>query len=156
MLAGALVDWHFPVPPHSSHSVIMDGRDAMPPPPLPPPLHPPSFLTILNRSHLSCSLTRRCTSCAFSCCLPLLLPFDEPQVKIFLNASPAVRAQRRHAELEASGSSIPYEQVLHDIQSRDAADYSRPVGALKQVTLPTPGIMLISRTALTNKLCRIA
>jgi hypothetical protein len=56
-----------------------------------------------------------------------------PQVKIFLNASSAVRARRRHLELQAAGSPLPYEQVLQDIEARDAADYSRPVGALKKV-----------------------
>jgi cytidylate kinase len=30
---------------------------------------------------------------------------------------------------------MPYEQVLCDIESRDAADYSRPVGALRKVCL---------------------
>jgi cytidylate kinase len=53
-----------------------------------------------------------------------------------LNASAAVRAQRRHKELEAAGKIMPFEQVLCDIESRDAADYSRPVGALKKVRLP--------------------
>jgi cytidylate kinase len=67
-----------------------------------------------------------------------------PQVKIFLNASSAIRAQRRHAELQAAGTNMPYEQVLHDIESRDAADYSRPVGALKKVRMHSRPLSLTS------------
>jgi hypothetical protein len=65
------------------------------------------------------------------------------QVKIFLNASSSVRAERRHAELTAAGTIMSYEQVLHDIESRDAADYSRPVGALKKVGLLSPSASLV-------------
>ncbi len=65
------------------------------------------------------------------------------QVKIFLNASSSVRAERRHAELTAAGTIMSYEQVLHDIESRDAADYSRPVGALKKVGLLSPSAALV-------------
>jgi hypothetical protein len=39
---------------------------------------------------------------------------------------------------------MPYEQVLRDIESRDAADYSRPVGALKKVRVLAPLLSLQS------------
>jgi cytidylate kinase len=48
-----------------------------------------------------------------------------------------VRVQQRPSLCFCNSLNM-YEQVLHDIESRDAADYSRPVGALKKVALPPP------------------
>ena len=46
-------------------------------------------------------------------------------VKIFVTASPQVRAGRRHTEVSARGEPIAYEEVLADILSRDARDAGR-------------------------------
>jgi CMP/dCMP kinase len=46
-------------------------------------------------------------------------------VKIFVTASPEVRALRRFAEFEALGLGIAYETVLADILARDARDSGR-------------------------------
>lgn len=54
------------------------------------------------------------------------------QIKIFLTASPEVRAQRRTRELQQKGQNVPYEEVLADIRKRDANDMNRAVAPLKQ------------------------
>ncbi len=52
-------------------------------------------------------------------------------VKIFLTASPEVRAQRRTQELKAKGQKANYEMVLKEIQQRDYQDTHRQVAPLK-------------------------
>ena len=52
-------------------------------------------------------------------------------VKIFLTASPEVRARRRCEEMLAKGQKAKYEQVLADIQKRDYQDTHREVAPLK-------------------------
>jgi len=52
-------------------------------------------------------------------------------VKIFLTASPEVRAKRRCDELNAKGQPSQYEQVLKEIQQRDYQDTHRPIAPLK-------------------------
>lgn len=56
----------------------------------------------------------------------------DADVKIFLTADPAVRAQRRSAEFAARGEPVPFETVLADIVARDERDRSRPVAPLRQ------------------------
>lgn len=46
-------------------------------------------------------------------------------VKIFVTASPEIRARRRFAEFEARGTGVAYETVLADILARDARDAGR-------------------------------
>ena len=53
-------------------------------------------------------------------------------VKIYLTASPEVRARRRMGDLEAQGRSPRYEQVLEEIRQRDHQDMTRPIAPLKQ------------------------
>ena len=52
-------------------------------------------------------------------------------VKIFLTASPEVRAKRRTEELKAKGQKASYEKVLQEIQQRDYQDTHREVAPLK-------------------------
>ena len=52
-------------------------------------------------------------------------------VKVFLTASPEVRAQRRCDELIAKGQKAQYEQVLKEIQQRDYQDTHREIAPLK-------------------------
>ena len=54
------------------------------------------------------------------------------QVKIFLTASPEVRAKRRCLELEQKGERVSYEDVLADIRQRDYNDTHREIAPLKQ------------------------
>ncbi len=49
----------------------------------------------------------------------------EASVKIFVTASPEVRAERRHKELLQQGAKSIYAQVLRDLRERDARDSRR-------------------------------
>jgi cytidylate kinase len=49
----------------------------------------------------------------------------DADVKIFVTATPEVRASRRFAEFEARGAGISYEAVLADILIRDQRDSAR-------------------------------
>lgn len=49
----------------------------------------------------------------------------EAEVKLFVTASPEVRADRRCRELRAAGHQTDYETVLADVRSRDARDAGR-------------------------------
>src|SRR5436305_12973717 len=53
-------------------------------------------------------------------------------VKLFVTASPEVRAQRRVRELLERGMPAHYEDVLADIRARDERDMNRAVAPLKQ------------------------
>ena len=53
------------------------------------------------------------------------------KVKIFLTASPEVRAQRRTDELIARGQKANYATILREIQQRDYQDTHREVAPLK-------------------------
>lgn len=55
---------------------------------------------------------------------------DAP-VKLFVTASPEVRAGRRTAEIASSGKPADYDQVLADIRRRDARDSGRSDSPLK-------------------------
>ena len=52
--------------------------------------------------------------------------------KIFLTATPEVRAKRRTDELVAKGQQADFEQTLKDIKQRDYQDTTRPIAPLKQ------------------------
>ena len=49
----------------------------------------------------------------------------DADVKFFITATPETRARRRHAELVSTEPGISYEQVLADIEKRDARDAGR-------------------------------
>ena len=57
--------------------------------------------------------------------------FPNADVKIYLTASPEVRAKRRYDEMIKKGISITYEDTLKSITERDNIDMNKPVGALK-------------------------
>ena len=56
--------------------------------------------------------------------------FPDARVKVFLTASPEVRARRRCLELDEKGTPEPYEKVLREIVERDHADRTRAVAPL--------------------------
>lgn len=55
----------------------------------------------------------------------------DAQVKLFVTASPEVRASRRLRELESRGMPAHFDDVLADIRARDERDSSRPVAPLR-------------------------
>lgn len=56
----------------------------------------------------------------------------QAQVKVFLTASVEERARRRQLQLAASGINLSLEQVIADLQARDAYDSSRAVAPLRK------------------------
>jgi len=55
----------------------------------------------------------------------------DADLKIYLVASPEVRARRRYLELVGQRKHIAYEQVLSDLERRDQIDSERPVSPLR-------------------------
>lgn len=55
----------------------------------------------------------------------------EAEAKLFVTASPEVRATRRYNELAAKGEAESYNQVLADVLERDARDRDRAEAPLK-------------------------
>jgi len=55
----------------------------------------------------------------------------EAEAKLFVTATPEVRATRRHLELVAGGSSTDYATVLADVKERDARDMNRADAPLR-------------------------
>jgi CMP/dCMP kinase len=62
----------------------------------------------------------------------VILPNAE--LKVFLDASVDVRAQRRHAEIQKRGAATTFTQVRAELVARDAQDSGRAVAPLCQAT----------------------
>ena len=58
--------------------------------------------------------------------------FPQAELKLFLTASPEVRAQRRYDELVAKGETPDYAAVLADVNDRDYRDTHRAESPLRQ------------------------
>jgi 3-phosphoshikimate 1-carboxyvinyltransferase len=57
--------------------------------------------------------------------------FPDAQMKVYLTASAAQRAQRRHKQLISKGISVTLASLRQDLEARDARDSSRAVAPLK-------------------------
>ena len=68
----------------------------------------------------------------------------DADVKIFIEASAEIRAERRYKELAATGQGVRYEDVLANIRGRDARDSGRSVAPLA----PAPDAVLLDTTHL--------
>lgn len=58
--------------------------------------------------------------------------FPNAELKIFVTASPEVRAQRRYDELKAKGMEADYDDILKNVQERDYIDSHREVSPLRK------------------------
>ena len=58
--------------------------------------------------------------------------FPDAQLKIFVTASPEVRAMRRYEELKAKGMEVSLEEVARNISERDHIDTHREESPLRQ------------------------
>lgn len=58
--------------------------------------------------------------------------FPNAELKLFLTASPEVRAERRFKELQAKGENPVFEEVLRDTNDRDYRDTHRAESPLRQ------------------------
>ena len=56
----------------------------------------------------------------------------DAELKVFLTASPEIRAQRRHRELLEKGMQVEYDKILEEVQLRDKQDTERETAPLKQ------------------------
>ena len=87
---------------------------------------------------------------------------DAP-LKVYLTASPEVRAQRRHAELAQRGDKRSLSQILEEVLERDRIDMTREISPLlppDPVVLP-PGTFLLdtdplSETEVVDRICDAA
>jgi cytidylate kinase len=69
---------------------------------------------------------------------------DAP-AKLFVTATPEVRAERRWKQLVGQGETVAYEDVLADIRIRDARDSGREAAPLK----PAPDAVLLDTSEMT-------
>ncbi len=58
--------------------------------------------------------------------------FPNAELKIFMTASPEIRAERRFKELAEKGDKVSFEEILKNVQSRDKIDSTRAVSPLKK------------------------
>lgn len=58
--------------------------------------------------------------------------FPHAELKLFVTASPEVRAQRRVDELLAKGEKVSYEEVLENVKKRDFIDSTREESPLRK------------------------
>ena len=58
--------------------------------------------------------------------------FPDAELKIFVTASPEVRAQRRYDELKGKGMDAEYDDILKNVQERDYIDTHREVSPLRK------------------------
>jgi CMP/dCMP kinase len=56
----------------------------------------------------------------------------DADAKLFVKATPNIRAKRRHAELRANGVDVSLDKVLADIRARDDRDSRRAEAPLRQ------------------------
>ncbi len=73
--------------------------------------------------------------------------FPNAEMKIFVTATPEVRAQRRYLELKGKGENITLEEVLRNLEERDYIDSHREVSPLRQA----PDAVVFDNTNLTRE-----
>ena len=71
--------------------------------------------------------------------------FPDAPVKVYLTASAAQRAERRHKQLISKGIHTTIESLRQALEARDARDSSRPVAPLK----PAPDSLLLDNSNLS-------
>jgi len=57
--------------------------------------------------------------------------FPDAEIKVFLTASPEIRAKRRWSELRAKGTPVEFQQVLGEVNARDGKDVRREADPLR-------------------------
>lgn len=58
--------------------------------------------------------------------------FPSAELKVFLTASPEIRAKRRMDEMVAKGETVDYEEVLANVKERDDRDQNRAESPLRK------------------------
>jgi cytidylate kinase len=73
--------------------------------------------------------------------------FPEAQLKFYLDASPAERARRRAAQLRSRGEIVDPQEILRQIEERDARDKGRKIAPLA----PAKDAHVIDTTAMSQE-----
>ena len=60
--------------------------------------------------------------------------FPDAELKIFVTASPEIRAQRRYDELKAKGEEASFDEILENVKQRDYIDQNREVSPLRKAS----------------------
>lgn len=71
--------------------------------------------------------------------------FPDAELKIFVTATPEIRAQRRYDELKAKGQEAGFEEILENVKKRDYIDQNREVSPLRKAE----DALLLDNTDLT-------
>lgn len=71
--------------------------------------------------------------------------FPDAELKVFVTASPEVRARRRLEELQAKGEQSTYEEVLANVKKRDYIDSTREESPLRQA----PDALVLDNSEMT-------
>lgn len=58
--------------------------------------------------------------------------FPDAELKIFVTATPEIRAQRRYDELKAKGQEASFNAILENVKQRDYIDQNREVSPLRK------------------------
>jgi cytidylate kinase len=58
--------------------------------------------------------------------------FPDAELKIFMTASPGIRAKRRYDELMAKGVHVEIDDIIRNIEDRDRIDSTREISPLRQ------------------------
>ena len=71
--------------------------------------------------------------------------FPNAELKIFVTATPEIRAQRRYDELKAKGQEASFDEILENVKQRDYIDQHREVSPLRKAD----NALLLDNTELT-------
>lgn len=71
--------------------------------------------------------------------------FPDAELKVFVTASPEVRARRRLEELKAKGENVDIDEVLANVIQRDQIDQNRSISPLRQA----PDALVLDNTHLS-------
>jgi cytidylate kinase len=58
--------------------------------------------------------------------------FPDAELKVFVIASPEIRAQRRYDELKAKGQETGFDEILKNVKERDYIDQNREISPLRK------------------------
>ena len=58
--------------------------------------------------------------------------FPDAELKIFVTASPEIRAERRYKELQEKGDKADFDEILANVKERDHIDQTRAVSPLRR------------------------
>ena len=71
--------------------------------------------------------------------------FPDAEIKVFLDASPTLRARRRFGELQGSDATVSWEKTMSELTERDNRDITRDAAPLR----PSPDATIIDTTELS-------